>query len=156
MPGATTARLVSLLAAMPENEFMIPQTVPNNPTNGRDRAGGREQLQPGMGLAQRAADGPARHPLQPGAEFTIGLALPLAAAPFGRHGTQRPGHQVRRIIRGGREPFGRGRHAQSPRFPAQAAQRGHFLDDHSPAGNGGQGQQHHHRFHHDIGGEKQL
>ncbi len=34
MPGATTARLVFLLAAMPEKECMMPQTVPNRPMNG--------------------------------------------------------------------------------------------------------------------------
>jgi hypothetical protein len=34
MPGATTASEVLLVAAMAENEFMIPQTVPNRPIKG--------------------------------------------------------------------------------------------------------------------------
>src|SRR6186713_3236762 len=34
MPGATTARLVVWASEMPMNEFMMPQTVPNRPTNG--------------------------------------------------------------------------------------------------------------------------
>ena len=34
MPGATTARLVLCIAAMAENECMMPQTVPNRPMNG--------------------------------------------------------------------------------------------------------------------------
>ena len=34
MPGATTASDVFLLTAMAEKLFMIPQTVPNRPTNG--------------------------------------------------------------------------------------------------------------------------
>jgi len=34
IPGATTASVVSCLAAMAENEFMIPHTVPNSPTKG--------------------------------------------------------------------------------------------------------------------------
>ncbi len=34
IPGATTARLVVLVFAMPMNEFMMPYTVPNRPMNG--------------------------------------------------------------------------------------------------------------------------
>ena len=34
MPGATTARLVFFAAAIEEKLFMMPQTVPNRPTNG--------------------------------------------------------------------------------------------------------------------------
>ncbi|CAH1657327.1 conserved exported hypothetical protein [Hyphomicrobiales bacterium] len=34
MPGATTARFVVFDFAMPMNEFMMPQTVPNRPTKG--------------------------------------------------------------------------------------------------------------------------
>ena len=34
MPGATTARLVVCDFEMPMKLFMIPQTVPNSPTNG--------------------------------------------------------------------------------------------------------------------------
>ena len=34
IPGATIARLVFLEIAIDWNEFIIPQTVPNNPMNG--------------------------------------------------------------------------------------------------------------------------
>ena len=34
MPGATTASVVSWRAAIAENEFMMPHTVPNSPMNG--------------------------------------------------------------------------------------------------------------------------
>ena len=34
MPGATTARLVVCAFEMPMKLFMMPQTVPNSPTNG--------------------------------------------------------------------------------------------------------------------------
>ena len=34
MPGATTARLVVCASEMPMKLFMMPQTVPNSPTNG--------------------------------------------------------------------------------------------------------------------------
>ena len=34
MPGATTARFVVCAFEMPMKEFMMPQTVPNRPTNG--------------------------------------------------------------------------------------------------------------------------
>ena len=34
MPGATTARLVVLVFAIPMKEFMIPYTVPNRPMKG--------------------------------------------------------------------------------------------------------------------------
>ena len=34
MPGATIARLVVCASEMPMKLFMIPQTVPNSPTNG--------------------------------------------------------------------------------------------------------------------------
>ena len=34
IPGATTARLVFFEIAIDWNEFIIPQTVPNNPMNG--------------------------------------------------------------------------------------------------------------------------
>ena len=34
MPGATTAKLVFLLLAMPWKAVMMPQTVPNSPTKG--------------------------------------------------------------------------------------------------------------------------
>src|SRR5262245_2835650 len=36
MPGATTARLVFLVAAMEAKLFMMPHTVPNSPTNGAE------------------------------------------------------------------------------------------------------------------------
>ena len=34
MPGATAARLADPVCAILVNEFIIPQTVPNNPING--------------------------------------------------------------------------------------------------------------------------
>ena len=34
IPGATIAKLVFLEIAIDWNEFIMPQTVPNNPTNG--------------------------------------------------------------------------------------------------------------------------
>src|ERR1700750_1306916 len=34
IPGATTARLVVCASEMPIKEFMMPHTVPNNPTKG--------------------------------------------------------------------------------------------------------------------------
>ena len=34
MPGATTARLVLCWRAISSKAFLIPQTVPNKPTNG--------------------------------------------------------------------------------------------------------------------------
>ena len=34
MPGATTARLVLCWSAISSKAFLIPQTVPNKPTNG--------------------------------------------------------------------------------------------------------------------------
>ena len=34
IPGATTARFVLCMAAIAENECMIPHTVPNSPMNG--------------------------------------------------------------------------------------------------------------------------
>ena len=51
MPGATTARLVVCDFEMPMKLFMMPQTVPNSPTNGAGRADGRQHV----GAARDAA-----------------------------------------------------------------------------------------------------
>ncbi len=133
MPGATTARLVSWLAAMAEKEFMMPQTVPNRPMKGAAEPVVARNGRPGWSRlisSGRAAHGAldALAPLGPAlARILVAPGRVAAAAticPCARARSARQAPPRGAALEGARLPPARG--------------GAELLEDDGPAGEGGE------------------
>ena len=98
MPGATTASVVSWRAAMAENEFMMPHTVPNRPIKGEDGANRREKAKLAFEAIHLAQDGDVHRffdaVLDAGQQRFARRAAFKGAPPFAQGGNEHRRHRV--------------------------------------------------------------
>ena len=163
IPGATTARLVLLAAAMPAKLRMIPHTVPNRPMNGAAepsvaRNGRRASRRRNSAFSTSRIARSIRSRRSPAVSGAGHAAAVLSAQPAdstraGRVaglGLARCGHQFGRRMRGS------GPRLMALRRPADRREPPQLVDDHRPAPHRGGEQQQQHALDDDVGMQEQA